>query len=52
MVKEEYLIIIVLVLQSVNMLVSLKRVIRSRCTSVWDIEKSTEGTRNAVTLDR
>jgi len=44
MLKDEVLIVVVLILQSVNTFLNLKRVIKSRCSSVVDIEKSTQGT--------
>jgi len=44
MSKEEVIILSVLILQSVNTFLNLRRVIKSRCTSVLDIEKSTQGT--------
>jgi len=52
MVKEEFLIISVLVLQVVSTLVSLKRVLKSRCISVLDIEKNIQGTSPSVSVDR
>jgi len=40
MVREELVLISVLILQCVNTFLSLKRVIKSRCISVVDIEKN------------
>jgi len=37
---NEYLIISVLFLQSVSMFLSIRKVLRSRCTSELDIEKN------------
>jgi len=44
MLKDEVLIVVVLILQSVNTFLNLRRVIKSRCTSVLDIEKSIQAT--------
>jgi len=44
MVREEFLVISVLILQIVNTFLNLRRVIKSRCISAVDIEKSTQGT--------
>lgn len=52
MVKEELLIIIVIILQSVNTVVNLRRVFKSRCTSEVDIERNIQVIREPRTLNR
>lgn len=52
MVREEFLVISVLILQIVNTCLNLKRLTKSRCISVVDIEKSTQGTNVEVIDDR
>jgi hypothetical protein len=52
MSKDEVLIISVLILQSVNTFLNVRKVLKSRCTSVVDIERDIQFTRDGRTLDR
>jgi len=52
MENEQFLIISVLILQVVSTALNLKRVIKSRCISVLDIEKNIQGISPVPSVDR
>jgi len=52
MLKDEVILLSVLILQSVNTFLNLRKVLKSRCTSVVDIERDIQVTREARTLNR
>jgi hypothetical protein len=51
MSKEEVIILSVLILQSVSMCLSLRRLIKSRCTASLDIERNIQVQKDDTPVD-
>jgi hypothetical protein len=51
MSKDEVIILSVLILQSVNMFLSIRRLIKSRCIASLDIEKNIQPQKDDIVVD-